>query len=139
MWCCGSIPGLGVPAERELYHPARASAPQPYFFWNKNRPASSGLWGEGWTESLKLGQSQKLPILAPAFSAPTHPPSGSLFSSLQAAPPCPSPGLREFWERKSGLGPPTDAGLEHPLKLQLEEGGPARGGEGTCGSHPPVP
>lgn len=81
--------------------------PQPHsppFFQNKNRPASSGLWGEGWTESLKLGQSQKLPILAPAFSAPTHPPSSSLLASFQAAPPCPSPGLPEFWERKSGWG-----------------------------------
>ena len=41
---------------------------------------------------MKLGLSQKLPVLAPALSAPARPASCSLSSSLQAAPPSPSPG-----------------------------------------------
>lgn len=53
---------------------------------------SSGLWSDRWTEYLKLGLSQKLPVLAPALSAPARPASSSLSSPLQAAPPAPPLG-----------------------------------------------
>lgn len=78
---------------------------------------------------MKLGLSQKLPFLAPALSAPAHPPSCSLFSSLQASPSAPSPGGPEFWERKPGAGPQTDADFGLQLELQPEVVEAVEGGE----------
>ena len=51
---------------------------------------SSGLWSDRWTEYLKLGLSQKLPVLAPALSAPARP--APLFSVL-SSPGCTSQPL----------------------------------------------
>lgn len=142
IWCWGLIPGLGMCARQMLYHPALAPASQPVFFLSKNRPESSGLWGDGWTESLKLGQSQKLPILAPVFIfcfQPTlHPDLCSLLSRLLLpAPPLGSlssgkgsqgRGLRQMqalsisvsssWRRGARLG--EDRAPVGPVRLSHE-------------------
>lgn len=96
------------------------------FFCNKYQPTSSGLWSDSWTEYLKLGLSQKLPVLAPALSAPTRPPSCPLFSSLQAAPP--APPLGALSSGKGSRAGPQMQTLGSSWKCwRLWEEGPARG------------
>lgn len=53
---------------------------------------SSGLWSDRWTEYLKLGLSQKLPVLAPALSAPARP-APSLLCPLLSRLHLPAPPL----------------------------------------------
>lgn len=67
---------------------------------------------------MKLGLSQKLPVLAPALSAPTCPPSCPLFSSLQAAPPAPPLGALSSGKGSRSGASDGDLGLQ--LRLQLE-------------------
>lgn len=78
---------------------------------------SSGLWSDRWTEYLKLGLSQKLPVLAPALSAPARP-APSLLCPLLSRLHLPAPPLGAL---SSGKGS-QEQGLQQMQSLDSSWG-----------------
>lgn len=121
------------------HHP---NPPPPFFPKIKTSPRKFWPVVREW----KLGLSQNLPALAPALPLPTLPPSCSPFTSLQAAPPAPSPGALS-----SGKGSQSRAsdrcrpGLQPRIQLEASaavggrENRPGNGRDGKEGPRPLPP